>query len=187
MTISLASALTKIHGLVGPIGLVWGERGIHFLTFHEGSDEATRARLVRHFPDAVERPLDDRARDWLARVDRVLARTTAAPDDLSDLPLVFDGVPAFNKRAYDLARRIPPGETRTYGEVAAALGSPGAARAVGQAMGKNPIPIIVPCHRVLAAGGKWGGFSGAGGLTTKRVLLALERQENALGPLFAVR
>lgn len=187
MTSSLACTLTNIHGLVGPIGLVWGERGIHFLTFPEGSETATRARLAGHFPEAVEAPLDANARTWVARIDRMLAQETSAPDDLADLPLVFDGVPHFNKRAYDLARRIPPGETRTYGEIATALGSPGAARAVGQAMGKNPIPIIVPCHRVLAAGGKMGGFSGAGGLATKRVLLSLERRESALGPLFAAR
>lgn len=179
------AALVPLHGLAGPIGLVWSERGIHFLNLPEPTEAITRARVASHFPEASWAPPDDLVRTWIARLDRMLAEPTAAPDDLHDLPLVLDGVPDFNKRAYDLARRIPPGETLTYGEIAQRLGSPGAARAVGQAMGKNPIPIIVPCHRVLAAGGKMGGFSGAGGVVTKRVLLALERRESPLGPLFA--
>jgi methylated-DNA-[protein]-cysteine S-methyltransferase len=86
----------------------------------------------------------------------------------------MDGVPAFHRRVYELTRQILPGETRTYGEIAADLGEPGAARAVGQALGRNPFPILVPCHRVLAAGGKAGGFSAPGGVATKWRLLDIE-------------
>ena len=181
----LSASLVFIHGLSGAGGLVWSPRGIHFLSFPEPTEPLTRARLGRLSPAATERPLDDLATAWMARIDAMLAGSTATPDDLSDLPLVLDGVPDFNKRAYDLARRIPPGDTVTYGEIAARLGSPGAARAVGQAMGRNPIPIVIPCHRVLAANGGMGGFSGAGGLSTKRALLALERRDRPLGPLFS--
>jgi methylated-DNA-[protein]-cysteine S-methyltransferase len=83
-------------------------------------------------------------------------------------------VPPFHRRVYALARTIPPGATLSYGEVAARIGAPGAARAVGQALGRNPFTIVVPCHRVLAAGGKMGGFSANGGIATKRRLLAIE-------------
>lgn len=88
-----------------------------------------------------------------------------------DLPLVARGTD-FQKRVWAMMREIPFGETVTYGDMAAALGS--GPRAVGMACGRNPIPIIVPCHRVLAAGGKEGGFSGGRGLPTKRQLLAIE-------------
>jgi methylated-DNA-[protein]-cysteine S-methyltransferase len=83
------------------------------------------------------------------------------------------GVPPFHQRVYAVARAIAPGHTLTYGEVAAALGEPGAARAVGQALGHNPFAPVVPCHRVLAAGARSGGFSATGGVDTKlRMLLA---------------
>jgi methylated-DNA-[protein]-cysteine S-methyltransferase len=84
-------------------------------------------------------------------------------------------VPAFHRRVYEFARTIAPGRTMTYGEIAAHLGDPTAARAVGQALGANPFAIIVPCHRVLAAGGRAGGFSAPGGVDTKRRLLEIER------------
>jgi methylated-DNA-[protein]-cysteine S-methyltransferase len=83
-------------------------------------------------------------------------------------------VPDFHRRVYDVARRIQPGSTMSYGEIATQLGTPRDARAVGQALGQNPFPIVVPCHRVVAAGGKLGGFSAPGGVTTKLRLLAIE-------------
>jgi methylated-DNA-[protein]-cysteine S-methyltransferase len=86
----------------------------------------------------------------------------------------MEGVPPFHRRVYEVARTIPPGATLSYGEVAARLGAPGAARAVGQALGRNPFAIVVPCHRVLAARGKAGGFSARGGIATKLRLLAIE-------------
>ena len=83
----------------------------------------------------------------------------------------LDGTP-FQKKVWLALTKIPHGETRTYGEVAKSIGSPGAARAVGTACGANPLPILIPCHRVLAAGGKLGGYSG--GLDIKKKLLACE-------------
>jgi len=94
--------------------------------------------------------------------------------DLSTIALDMDEVPAFHRRVYEAARNIPPGMTLSYGDIAARVGAPGAPRAVGQALGRNPFPIIVPCHRVLAAGGKIGGFSAQGGVATKRRMLAIE-------------
>jgi methylated-DNA-[protein]-cysteine S-methyltransferase len=99
--------------------------------------------------------------------------------DLSNIRLGLDDVPAFHRRVYEIARSIGPGATLTYGEIAARLGEPGLARDVGQALGQNPFPIVVPCHRVLAAGGKLGGFSARGGVATKLRLLEIE---GALAP-----
>ena len=94
----------------------------------------------------------------------------------------LDGVPEFDRRVYEIARAIPCGATLSYGEIARQLGVPGGARAVGQALGRNPIPVIVACHRVLAAGGKMGGFSAAGGIATKRRMLDIERGTPSLFP-----
>lgn len=107
-------------------------------------------------------------------IEGITALLRGDPVDLLDVPLDMDGVPEFHRRVYELTREILPGQTTTYGELAAALGEPGAARAVGQALGRNPFPIVVPCHRVLAAGGKAGGFSAPGGVTTKMRLLEIE-------------
>ena len=94
--------------------------------------------------------------------------------DLSALPLDFSVLGPFQKAVYEAVRTLPPGRTATYGEIAARLGKPGASRAVGQALGRNPFLVVVPCHRVLAAGGAPGGFSAPGGLAAKQRLLALE-------------
>ncbi len=96
------------------------------------------------------------------------------PVDLTPVALDMEGVPPFYRRVYDIARTIPPGRTLTYGDVAIKLGDPTNARAVGQALGRNPFPIVVPCHRVLAAHGSIGGFSASGGAATKRRMLMIE-------------
>jgi methylated-DNA-[protein]-cysteine S-methyltransferase len=110
-----------------------------------------------------------------AAIERVQRLLQGERDDLSDLPLALDTVPEFHRRVYEIARAIPPGEVLTYGEVAQRLGEPGAARAVGQALGSNPFAPVVPCHRVLAAGGRSGGFSATGGVDTKLKMLEIER------------
>jgi methylated-DNA-[protein]-cysteine S-methyltransferase len=107
-------------------------------------------------------------------VDRIVALLRGEASDLSEIALDMDDVPAFHRRVYEMARTIPPGMTLSYGDIAARIGAPGAARAVGQALGRNPFPIVVPCHRVLAAGGKIGGFSAQGGIATKRRMLTIE-------------
>ena len=93
---------------------------------------------------------------------------------LSAVRIDTEGMPDFNRRVYEIARGVPPGSTLSYGEVAERLGDRNLARDVGVALGQNPIPIIVPCHRVLAAGGKIGGFSAHGGVQTKLRLLSIE-------------
>jgi methylated-DNA-[protein]-cysteine S-methyltransferase len=107
-------------------------------------------------------------------IDQIVAALRGEPNVLEGITLDMESVPPFHRRVYEVVRTIPSGETMSYGEVAAEAGSPGAARAVGQALRRNPFAIVVPCHRVLAAGGKTGGFSATGGVSTKLRILAIE-------------
>ena len=143
------------------------------------------ARLRRRFPELA--PAEPPA--WVVEaVGAIRAHLDGVAADLGAIPLDLDGVGPFEAAVYRAAQAIPPGRTLTYGELAAGLGDPGAARAVGQALGRNPWPIVVPCHRILAADGRAGGFSAPGGAATKLRLLEIE---GALAadrlPLFAAR
>jgi methylated-DNA-[protein]-cysteine S-methyltransferase len=163
---------------IGSCGLAWNERGVCRLLLPERPDQpgeegaaATREVLQRRFPQGrFEEPTAAMA----AAIAGLVQLLSGGRPDLSAVPLDLDGLPPFHQRVYRLAATLGPGETRTYGEVARLLGEPGAARAVGQALAKNPIPLLVPCHRVLAAGGGAGGFTAPGGLATKRRLLEIE-------------
>ncbi len=105
---------------------------------------------------------------------RVQAHLRGQKEDFRDIPLSLARLTPFAQKVYRTAQEIPPGQVRTYGELAEALGSPGSTRAVGTALGKNPFLLVVPCHRIVGAGKNQGGFSAPGGLTTKRRFLALE-------------
>ena len=138
----------------------------------EQTDRETSARVARRFPQSLESTPPPFVAHAIAGIVALLEGESR---DLTDVPLEFDdSVPEFHRRVYDVARTIKPGTTLSYGEIAARVGDPDSARAVGQALGRNPIPIIVPCHRVLAAGGGTGGFSAPGGTATKLRLLAIE-------------
>ncbi|HEX8626156.1 MAG TPA: methylated-DNA--[protein]-cysteine S-methyltransferase [Allosphingosinicella sp.] len=106
----------------------------------------------------------------MARIASLLA---GGKTDLGDIKL-DPGGSAFERNVWQAARRIPCGEVRSYGDIAREIGAPGAAQAVGLALGRNPVPIVVPCHRVLAADGRSGGFSAPGGVTTKFRILEIE-------------
>ena len=162
---------TLFDTAIGRCGIAWGPRGIVALQLPEATPAATRARLHRRCPEAVEAEPPETVRDAIAAIAALLR---GEPCDLGSIDLDMGDVPEFHRRVYAVARTIPPGRTLTYGEVAARLGEPGAARAVGQALGRNPFAIIVPCHRVVAAGGRLGGFSAGGGAATKRRILAIE-------------
>lgn len=138
----------------------------------DGLWQRHRSRLLRHHPGASFAEADDPAGACSA-LRRWFDGELGALDGLAVAPV---GTP-FQRSVWSELRRIPRGRTRSYGEVAAAVGRPGATRAVGTANGANPIGIVIPCHRVLAAGGALGGF--AGGLDAKRWLL---RHEGALRP-----
>src|SRR2546427_9185479 len=127
--------------------------------------------MLQRFPAACE---SDPPADVQRAVDAIATLLRGGTGDLSGIALDMEGVPAFHRRVYEVARAIPPGATLSYGDVAARAGAPGAARAVGQALRRNPFAIVVPCHRVLAAGDKVGGFSADGGITTKLLLLSIE-------------
>lgn len=157
---------------IGHCGLAWGEHGIVGAQLPEGSEQQTRARMHRRFPEASETEPPPVARD---AVDGIVILLDGGRPDLSTIELDMTGVPDFQRRVYDIARAIPPGKTLTYGDIAQRLGLPRSAQAVGQAMGRNPFAPIVPCHRVLAAGDKDGGFSANGGVATKRRMLVIER------------
>jgi methylated-DNA-[protein]-cysteine S-methyltransferase len=156
---------------IGACGIAWAGAVVTGMQLPEVDVAATRARIARRHAEAAEAEPPAAVKEITARVRRLLA---GGHDDLADVAIDLDALPAFHRRVYEVARAIPPGATLTYGEVAARLGEPGAARAVGHALGRNPFPIIVPCHRVLAADGRMHGFSAHGGTTTKRRLLLIE-------------
>jgi methylated-DNA-[protein]-cysteine S-methyltransferase len=156
---------------LGACGIVWTARGIAGVQVHDGSERATRARLLRRFPGAQEAPPPAQVQQ---AIDGIVALLRGEKRDLSDVTIDADRLPEFNRKVYDIARTVPPGATLTYGEIAGRLGDKLLARDVGQALGQNPIPLIVPCHRVLAAGGKTGGFSAPGGVVSKLRLLTIE-------------
>jgi methylated-DNA-[protein]-cysteine S-methyltransferase len=157
---------------IGTCGIAWGPRGIVGASLPAKNAATSRAAMLKRFPDAVEGAPPQEVQ---AAIDDIVALLHGEKPDLKNAKLDFGHVPAFHRRVYDLARAIPPGEVLTYGDVAKRLGDPAAARAVGQALGANPFPIIVPCHRVLATGGKTGGFSAPLGLKTKMQMLTIER------------
>jgi methylated-DNA-[protein]-cysteine S-methyltransferase len=157
---------------IGRCAIAWSGRGVIGVQLPEGRPADTRARVLRRFPGASEaRPPAEIQR----AVDGIGALLRGEAIDLSAVPLDMDHVSPFHRRVYEMARAIPPGATVSYGDIGTRMGAPGSARAVGQALGRNPFPIIVPCHRVLAAGGKVGGFSATGGVVTKLRLLSIER------------
>ena len=156
---------------IGICGIEWGPRGINGLQLPMGSDEKTRTRVRQRRGDIGEAAP---TKEVQRAIDRMVELLAGKPDDLRDIPLDLDGVPEFNRGVYDIARTIPPGQTMTYGDIAKRLGGVELSRDVGQALGRNPCPIVVPCHRVLAAGQKPGGFSAKGGVSTKLKMLAIE-------------
>jgi len=163
---------------LGECGIAWGASGMLGLQLPEASVSAARRRLARRFPKASECPPPP---EIAAAIARIVAVLTGGRDDLASIALDWSGVAEFERRVYEAARGVPPGRTTTYGAIAADLGAPGAARAVGRALGRNPFPIVVPCHRVLAAEGRSGGFSAAGGVATKLKMLSNENADEPDG------
>lgn len=155
----------------GACGLAWNDAGIIRLQLPERDSGATRARLSRNLHDSAQSEPIPPIKQAIARLQSYF---TGKPTDFSGIVLDLSGVADFHGKVYAALRDIGWGMTTTYGGLADLVGSPGAARAIGQAMGHNPVPIIVPCHRVLAGGRRIGGFSAPGGASTKERLLAME-------------
>jgi methylated-DNA-[protein]-cysteine S-methyltransferase len=155
---------------IGPCGVAWNERGLTRLQLPESDRSATERRLRTYATSASqEAPAEiERA---IANLQRYL---TGRDVDFSPVALDLTEVGPFRRKVYEAARAVRWGQTASYGELARQAGSPEAARAVGQALSRNPVPIIIPCHRILAKGRRVGGFSAYGGKVTKERLLALE-------------
>jgi methylated-DNA-[protein]-cysteine S-methyltransferase len=184
------TVIPELHCLfdtaIGPCGVAWNPRGITHVQLPEADRGATEGRLRKGTGVTTPGQPSPEVEEAIARIKRYLAGETI---DFALVALDLTGISAFHRRVYDAARRIGWGQTTTYGELARQAGAPGAARAVGQALGRNPVPIVVPCHRILASGGKIGGFSAFGGAAAKERLLALEGVHlgTDLGPLFGLR
>ncbi|MEL6288155.1 MAG: methylated-DNA--[protein]-cysteine S-methyltransferase [Pseudomonadota bacterium] len=161
---------TLFETAIGRCALAWSERGITRMRLPGATEAETEASVARYGARAsTSEPAF--VAEAITALDAYFLGTDV---DLGAVPLDADGVPAFHAAVYRALREVPRGGTVTYGALAEQVGQPGAARAVGVAMGRNPWPVIVPCHRVLASGGKMGGFSAPGGTSTKERLLALE-------------
>jgi len=156
---------------VGRCGIAWGDRGIIGVQLPETREIETRRRMLRQYPEARELapPLNVEM-----AIYGIAALLRGEGADLSEVALDMSGIHAFNARVYAFARTIPRGETRSYGDVAASLRASGAVRSVAQAIARNPFVIIVPCHRVLEAGGYADKMSPNGGGISKRRLLSIE-------------
>lgn len=178
-----AAGFALFDTVIGRCALVWREAGLIGVQLPEADDETARRRLARRFPGCVPAPPDEAAAEAIGRITAFLAGT---PDDFMSLKLDEQGVGAFERAVYRETRAIPAGATSTYGAIATALGDVHQSRRVGQALGRNPWPIVIPCHRVTGAGGWMGGFSAPGGRGTKLRLLELEGALAAESlPLFA--
>lgn len=159
----------------GLMGLAWNERGLTRVLLPDDTPGRLHERLLRGLGPGAELAAGEAAPPFVQQaVAAMQAHLAGRPDPLREVPLDLMRAGPFEQRVYAVARAIDPGHTLSYGEVATRLEDPSAVRAVGQALGANPWPLVVPCHRVLAAGGRLGGFSAPGGSETKRRLLVLE-------------
>lgn len=177
---------TLFETSLGTCGAAWTDAGFTCIQLPERNAEATQARLLERAGDPGPHVTPKTTPAWVTSAI-ALAREhlDGRPQDLSSVPLDLARVTPFVAKVYRELQKVPAGKTLTYGELARAVGSPGASRAIGRAMATNPVPIFVPCQRVLAAGGKPGGFSAYGGLVTKERLLAIEGSQAAPSlPLF---
>lgn len=167
--------MTKGYALfdtaIGRCGVAWGDHGLIAVQLPQPNEAQTRARLAQRCGDLAECEPPPQVASAIAAMSALLA---GEGRDLNDIALDMRDVPEFNRQVYAIARAIPPGESLTYGDIARRLGDVALSRQVGQALGQNPFPIVVPCHRVLAAGARPGGFSASGGTATKLRMLAIE-------------
>lgn len=157
---------------LGRCGIAWSAVGLRAVSFAHDSDAATVKHLRRRAPDAAQ--AQDQPPEIAKLVEDIIALFKGERRDLSYARLDMDGVDPFELSVFELTRAIGPGDLKTYGELARALGDVGHARRVGQALGRNPFPIVVPCHRVVGADGAMTGFSAPGGAELKRRLLKIE-------------
>ena len=168
---SITAGHAVLETVIGFMGIAWSEKGLIRLCLPERKREAVERRLLRH--PGVSASTDQPP--WVVELIASIKAYAAGEDvDFSSVPVDLAGVDDFRLAIYDAARRLGFGETTTYGELAKRAGHAGLARETGAALGANPVPLVIPCHRILAAGGKIGGFSAPGGSVTKERMLAME-------------
>ncbi|MCP4227513.1 MAG: methylated-DNA--[protein]-cysteine S-methyltransferase [Actinomycetia bacterium] len=166
--------MTLFDTSIGRVGIAWRDEVVIGVQIPELDDRTTLRQL------AITATTSDQLTTAAAppAVQTAIGAITSLLDgeaaDLDGIDVDLDAVGPFDRAVYEVTRSIPPGESLTYGEVAAGIGEPGAAQAVGRSLGANPFPIVIPCHRVLGAGGHLTGFSAAGGIETKRKMLLIE-------------
>lgn len=169
-----ASGHMVFETALGFVGIAWSGAGLMRLCLFQRERAAVERRLER-LGLASEADRDSKAPSWVAAlVGDIKAYAAGEAVDFSGVPVDLSGVDDFRLAIYDAARKLGFGETTTYGELAKSAGHAGLPRETGEALGANPVPLVIPCHRILAAGGKIGGFSAPGGSTTKEKMLALE-------------
>jgi methylated-DNA-[protein]-cysteine S-methyltransferase len=164
---------------IGDCAIAWNDAGLSAVWLPEASREALRRRVQRRTPDAIEAQPSGAIAGIVDAIARLLA---GAHGDFDGATLDLAHTDDCDRRVYAATRAIRAGQVLTYGELAAQIGAAASARAVGQSLGRNPWPIVVPCHRVVAAGSALGGFSAPGGTATKRRLLAIERARRGDAP-----
>lgn len=165
------SHYTLFETAIGWAGIAWGENGLTGANLPEADRARAEACCARRFAGAAEA---EPPADVLAIIDGIRALLRGEKPMLLEARLDLSRAPEFNAKVYAITRQIPPGETMTYGAIALKIGDRHLAQAIGGVLGRNPWPIVVPCHRVTAAGGKLGGFTARGGVQTKLKLLAIE-------------
>ncbi len=163
---------------LGACGIAWKEQAtsrtppaVTFFQLPEATRSLTDKRIARRSGGRKTRVPPPRIAGIIKKVRKHLRGDL---QDFLDVAVDLDAAGPFARQVYEAARKIPAGRTRSYGELARDMNRPTASRAVGQALGRNPIPLIIPCHRVLASGDKPGGFSSHGGLETKAKMLEIE-------------
>src|SRR3981081_4527292 len=149
---------------IGHGGISWNTHGVTGIQMPEPHAASIRARFQRRFPQAHESLPPPHIQETIEKMTALLGGESP---DLSFVQLDLNNIPALDRQVYQLARTLPLGETLTYGQIATRLGDPLLARDVGQALARNPFPIVVPCHRVVAAGGKLGGVFAPGGAAAR--------------------
>ncbi|MBV2142334.1 methylated-DNA--[protein]-cysteine S-methyltransferase [Falsochrobactrum sp. TDYN1] len=157
---------------IGSCGIAWQEGRITGVEIGDADEKETGYRLRQRFPEGKISTPPVFVIEAVAKIQALLA---GGNPDFGTTPLALQPLPDLNRQVYEIILELKAGETTTYGAIARRLGDVHLSQAVGHALGKNPFPIIVPCHRVLGTNGKVGGFSAAGGVETKLRLLNIER------------
>jgi methylated-DNA-[protein]-cysteine S-methyltransferase len=168
---SITAGHAVLETVIGFVGIAWSEKGLTRLCLPERNRDAVERRLTRHAGLSASTAQPRWAVALVASIKDYMAGRDV---DFSGVPVDLDGVDAFRFAIYDAARKLRFGQTTTYGELARIAGHAGLARETGAALGANPVPLVIPCHRILAAGGRIGGFSAPGGSATKEKMLTLE-------------